>query len=169
MTRALDLLPAEVEAVLALWPGADAGALSDSELIAVNERYCRMRRMLDADQTELAAEIARRSRPELGSEGLAKTQGYRNPTALIAATGGTTTGDAARLVKVGEATAPRQLLSGETAPARHPHVAAGVGGGDVDGAGGGGDHRACWTGSRSAPHPTRSMWRRRPWWRRRRG
>ena len=107
-----------------IWSGADAGSLSDSELIAVHERYCRMRRMLDADQTALAAEIARRSRPELGSEGLAKTQGYRNPTALIAATGGTSTGDAARLVKVGEATAPRQLLSGEKAPARHPHVAA---------------------------------------------
>ena len=79
--------------------------------------------MLDADQSQLAAEIARRSRPELGSDGLAKTQGYRNPTALIAATGGTSTGDAARLVKVGEATA-RELLSGQKAPARHPHVAA---------------------------------------------
>ena len=130
MTRALDLLPAEVDAVRVVWPGADAAGLSDSDLIAVHERYCRMRRMLDADQTALAAEIARRSRPELGSEGLAKTQGYRNPTALIAATGGTSTGDAARLVKVGEATAPRQLLSGETAPARHPHVAAALGGGD---------------------------------------
>ena len=106
-------------------------ALSDSELIAVHERYCRMRRMLDADQTALAAEIARRSRPELGSEGLAKTQGYRNPTALIAATGGTSTGDAARLVKVGEATAPRQLLSGQTAPARHPHVAEALAGGSL--------------------------------------
>jgi hypothetical protein len=80
--------------------------------------------MLDADQTRLAAEIARRSRPELGPAGLAKAQGFRNPTALIAATGGTSTGDAARLVRVGEATAPRMLLSGETAPARHPHVAA---------------------------------------------
>ncbi len=110
-----------------VWSGADAGSLSDMDLIAVHERYCRMRRMLDADQTALAAEIARRSRPELGSEGLAKTQGYRNPTALIAATGGTSTGDAARLVKVGEATAPRQLLSGEKAPARHPHVAAALG------------------------------------------
>jgi hypothetical protein len=123
MTRALDLLVSEVDAVGSVWRDGDAGALSDSELILVNERYCRMRRMLDADQTVLAAEIARRSRPELGSEGLAKTQGYRNPTALIAATGGTSTGDAARLVRVGEATAPRQLLSGETAPARHPHVA----------------------------------------------
>ena len=123
MTRNLDSLPAEVEAVRAVWREADAGSLSDSELIAANEHYCRMRRMLDADQAQLAAEIARRSRPELGPESLAKTQGYRNPTALIAATAGTTNGDAARLVKVGEATAPRQLLSGEKAPARHPHVA----------------------------------------------
>jgi 5-methylcytosine-specific restriction protein A len=123
MTRTLDLLAAEVEAVRAVWREADATSLTDSELVAVHERYCRMRRMLDADQTALAAEIARRSRPELGSEGLARSQGYRNPTALIAATGGTSTGDAARLVKVGEATAPRRLLSGETAPARHPHVA----------------------------------------------
>ena len=108
----------------ATWSSPDAASLSDSELVAENERYCRMRRMLDADQAQLAAEIARRSRPELGPESLAKTQGFRNPTALIAATGGTSTGDAARLVRVGEATAPRQLLSGEKAPARHPHVAA---------------------------------------------
>ena len=106
-----------------VWSGEDAASLSDSELVAVNERYCRMRRMLDADQAQLAAEIARRSRPELGPESLAKTQGFRNPTALIAATAGTSNGDAARLVKVGEATAPRQLLSGEKAPARHPHIA----------------------------------------------
>jgi hypothetical protein len=124
MATSLHSLIAEADSVLAVWRDGDAATLSDSELIAVNERYCRMRRMLDADQTRLAAEIARRSRPELGPEGLAKTQGYRNPTALIAATGGTSTGDAARLVRVGEATAPRLLLSGETAPARHPHVAA---------------------------------------------
>jgi hypothetical protein len=124
MAISLHLLIAEADSVLAVWRDGDAASLSDSELIAVNERYCRMRRMLDADQTRLAAEIARRSRPELGPEGLAKTQGFRNPTALIAATGGTSTGDAARLVRVGEATAPRLLLSGETAPARHPHVAA---------------------------------------------
>src|SRR6187399_2191660 len=78
MPRNLDSLPAEVEAVRAVWREADAGSMSDSELIVANEHYCRMRRMLDADQAQLAAEIARRSRPELGPESLAKTQGYRN-------------------------------------------------------------------------------------------
>ena len=107
----------------AVWRETDAASLSDSELVAVNERYSRMQRILDADRAQLAAEIARRSRPELGPQSLATTQGYRNPTALIAATAGTSTGDAARLVKVGEATAPRRLISGGKAPARHPHVA----------------------------------------------
>jgi hypothetical protein len=123
MNRTLDLLPAEVEAVRAVWREPDTASLSDSELVAVNERYSRMQRMLDADRAQLAAEIARRSRPELGPQSLAKTQGYRNPAALIAATAGTSTGDATRLMRVGEATAPRQLISGEKAPARHPHVA----------------------------------------------
>lgn len=123
MSRTLDLIPAEVEAVRAIWPGDEVETLTDADLVAANERYCRMQRMLAADQARFAAEIARRSRPELGPESLAKTQGFRNPTALIAATSGGSTGDAARLVKVGEAIAPRQLLSGERAPARHPYVA----------------------------------------------
>lgn len=123
MTRALDLLPPEVDAVRGLWTTDEAGALTDAQLVEVNDRYCRMRRMLDADQAQIAAEITRRSRPELGPDSLAKMHGFRNPTALIAATGGTSNGEAARLVKVGEATTPRQLLSGERAPARHPHVA----------------------------------------------
>jgi 5-methylcytosine-specific restriction protein A len=71
----------------------------------------------------VASEIARQSRPELGSEGLAKKNGYRSPAVLIAATTGTTIGDAARLVAVGDATAPRRTFSGADAPPRHPHVA----------------------------------------------
>lgn len=126
MIKAIDHLLPEVDAVHATWAVGDAGSLTDAQLVEVNERYCRMRRMLDADQAQLAAEIARRSRPELGPDSLAKTQGFRSPTALIAATGGTSNGDAARLVRVGEATAPRRLLSGERAPARHPHVADGL-------------------------------------------
>ncbi|UUT35172.1 13E12 repeat family protein [Microbacterium elymi] len=45
---------------------------------------------------------------------------------MIAATTGIGTGDANRLVTVGKAIAPRQTLTGEPLPARHPHVAAGV-------------------------------------------
>lgn len=121
----------------AAWPVTVAGervgvdGLSEPQLVAANEQLGRVRRHLDAVHARVASEIARHSRPELGPDGLAKKHGYRNPVALVAATTGTTTGDAARLVAVGEATAPRRTFSGEDAPARHPHVAAGLASGSI--------------------------------------
>ncbi len=131
MAGNLDKLSETAVRVRAIWRDGHAGSLDDTQLVAVNERYGEMRRLLDADQAQLAAEIARRSSPDLGSDSLAKSQGYRNPTALIAATNGTTNGEAARLVQVGEATTPRRLLSGENAPPRHPHVAAAMATGGI--------------------------------------
>ena len=100
-----------------------ASGLTRAQLVAVNEALGALQRHKDAVHADIAAEIARQSRPELGSDSLAKQQGFRNPAALIAATTGSSTGDAVRLVKVGEATAPRMTLSGQAAPAKHPHVA----------------------------------------------
>ena len=119
-----------VAALRAAWAGGDDGALlpasalKGSQLIAVNNALGLLQRRTSAVHAPVAAEIMRESRPELGSDGLAKQQGFRNPAVLIAATTGTSTGDAQRLVKVGEATAPRTTLTGEAAPARHPFVAA---------------------------------------------
>src|SRR5690606_13348493 len=79
---------------------------------------------LDAAVTQVAAEISRQSRPELGPESLAKKHGFPNANKLLSGELGTTGGEAAKLIEVGEVTAPRVLLSGETAPARFPHVAA---------------------------------------------
>ena len=124
MASTRDKLSDAVASVREVWPDGDISGLNDARLVEINDRYGEMRRMLEADHSQIAAEIARRSRPDLGPDSLAKTHGYRNPTALIAATTGTTNGEAARLVQVGEAIAPRQLLSGEKAPARHPHIAA---------------------------------------------
>lgn len=91
--------------------------------MALNDAVGALRRHVDATHARVASEIARQSRPELGADGLAKQNGYRSPAVLIAATTGTTVGDASRLVAVGEATAPRRTFSGADAPARHPHVA----------------------------------------------
>jgi hypothetical protein len=123
MTEHLAKLAAAVATAGGVWGARPVESLTPAELMSLNEKLADTQRLLDASRAKVAAEIARQSRPELGPEGLAKTQGYRNPTALIAATSGSTAGDAARLVKVGEATAPRMTLSGETAPARHPYVA----------------------------------------------
>lgn len=105
------------------WAGAgDSGDLTRAQLIAVNDAIGVLRRRLEAVHVEVGAGIARESRPELGAQGLAKQQGFRNPAKLIAATTGVSTGEAARLVSVGEATAPRTGLLGQRLPARYPVV-----------------------------------------------
>ncbi len=112
-------------------PLPEISALKGAHLIAVNNALGLLQRRTSAVHAPVAAEIMRESRPEFGSEGLAKQQGFRNPAVLIAATTGTSTGDAQRLAKVGEATAPRTTLTGEAAPARHPHVAKAHNAGDI--------------------------------------
>lgn len=109
----------------AAWADADdALDLTRNQLIGVHEAIGALQRQLDAVHAEVAAGIARESRPELGADGLAKQRGYRSPAKLIAATAGISTGDAARLVAVGEATAPRSDLLGARLPARYPAVRA---------------------------------------------
>ncbi|MGM1017585.1 MAG: DUF222 domain-containing protein [Actinomycetota bacterium] len=107
----------------AAWAGADdAMDLSREQLLAVHAAVGALQRQVDAVHADVAAGIARESRPELGSESLSKQQGFRSPAKLIAATTGISTGDAARLVTVGEATAPRSDLLGARLPAKYPLV-----------------------------------------------
>lgn len=114
----------------AAWAGADeSGELSREQLIAVSASLGVLQRRLDAVHVEVAACISRESRPELGEESLAKQQGFRNPATLIAATVGVSRGDATRLVKVGEAVAPRADLLGAPLPAKYPAVREALGAG----------------------------------------
>ena len=125
MSEHLAPLHAAIDALDAVWAEAvSAHALSRSQLIAANDAVGVLRRRLDALHAEIAAGIAHESRPELGPGSLAKEQGFRSTATLIAATGGGSTGDAARLVKVGEATAPRLNLLGEVLPSKYPAVQA---------------------------------------------
>ncbi|GGM44453.1 HNH endonuclease [Microbacterium saperdae] len=107
----------------AAWAGADdAQDLSREQLVAVNDALGVLQRRLSAVQVEVAAGIARESRPELGAASLAKQQGFRNTATLIAAAAGVSAGEASRLVTVGEATAPRTDLLGARLPAKYPRV-----------------------------------------------
>jgi len=117
---------------------ADAGEvaeLSRSELMAANAALGALKRRVDALAVQVAAGIAHESRAELGAESLAKQAGFRTPAALIAATTGVSTGDAVRLVRVGEAVAPRVDLVGERMPAKYPAVEAALSAGEVGAAG----------------------------------
>jgi hypothetical protein len=102
---------------------ADLAVMSDPGLLAINDSLSDLRRRVDALHAHVAAAIASRSTPDLGSAGLARKSGHRTPARLIAAATGGHPGDAHRLIQVGEATTGRVTFTGERAPARHAHVA----------------------------------------------
>jgi 5-methylcytosine-specific restriction protein A len=127
MKDLLDTVQSALDAVRAVSGEGSPAGLSPGRLVQVADALGLLRRTVDAALLPVAAEIARQSRPELGRDSLAKKQGFRTPGVMISTSTGTSTGEAARMVAVGEATAPRITLSGETAPAKHPHVAAAIG------------------------------------------
>ncbi|KAA9143549.1 DUF222 domain-containing protein [Microbacterium lushaniae] len=128
MTNPVDALLDTLAALRSAWDeasgsGGDERGMSAAALLDINQRIAGARRLLDGVHARVAAEMSARSRPEFGSDGLARQAGFRSPAILIAATTGGHTGDAVRLIQVGEATRERTLFSGEAAPARHPHIA----------------------------------------------
>jgi len=126
MENRLDGIAAALDALAAAGGAQAPAALSPSALVEVNRAFGVLMRQVDAAFAPVAAEISRQSRPQLGGDSLAKKQGFRSPVALIQATTGASVGEAIRLVQVGESTAPRTSISGESRPAAHPHVAAAV-------------------------------------------
>lgn len=121
-TSPVPALAVAVAALDAAWPEGPVEGSAAAVLVEVNRMLGQVRRLTDAATSLVASEIARQSRPELGASSLAKTQGHPNATRMLATTLGTSTGEAAKLVEVGDAVAPRLRLTGEAAPARHPHV-----------------------------------------------
>ena len=105
------------------WADAEnSNTLSREQLIQLEDSIGVLQRRLDAVHVDVAAGISSESRRELGPDSLAKQQGFRTPAKLIAAATGVSTGDAARLIKVGEATAPRSDLLGNPLPAKYPLI-----------------------------------------------
>jgi hypothetical protein len=109
----------------------DVDAMSDAGMLAVNDALAVVARHTAALHARVAAGIANRSRPELGKEGLARKSGYRTPGTLIAAATGGHPVEANRLIQVGEATTGRLTFTGHRAPAKHPHIAAGIAAGTL--------------------------------------
>jgi hypothetical protein len=82
--------------------------LSDDQVLASQRVVAEIRRRVDAAAAVLAAEVAHRSRRELGYDGLATRLGARTPELLIARVAGTSAREAGVLVRVGAlATPPR--------------------------------------------------------------
>jgi hypothetical protein len=78
-----------------------ARELSDVSLLAAQRAVAVERRGLDAQAAVLAAEIGRRSRRELGHDGLAQRLGARTPERLVQQLTGSSARDASTMVRVG--------------------------------------------------------------------
>lgn len=111
-------------------------SLADEALLELTRVAADEVRLAQLHVSLLAGEIARRSAPELGSEGLAQRTGHRTPDELVRVTTGTRVADARTAVRVGTAMAAAGAsgdgLSGE------PSVGDGVGDGVGGGVGGAG-------------------------------
>lgn len=76
-------------------------ALDEASLLELNARWADANRKLGAVGALIAGEVARRSAPELGSQGLARRSGLRTPEQFIKVTTGVPAQQAGTAVKVG--------------------------------------------------------------------
>ncbi|MFC5502528.1 DUF222 domain-containing protein [Lysinimonas soli] len=91
-------------------------AFDDAELLAAQRTVAEIRRRADAAAAVIAAEVARRSRRELGDAGLARRLGARTPELLVARVAGTSAREAHSLVRVGSVMVPTSVESTEPMP-----------------------------------------------------
>jgi hypothetical protein len=80
-------------------PASDG--LDDASLMGLQRSLAEVRRRVDAWSASVAAEIAHRSRHELGGAGLAQRHGARTPELLVQHLSGTTVREAHTMVRVG--------------------------------------------------------------------
>ncbi|MCU1423217.1 MAG: hypothetical protein JWN36_2868 [Microbacteriaceae bacterium] len=94
----------EFVAAAAAWaqltPPVD-GELSDADLVAFQRHFAEVRRTADLRLAQMAGITARRSRAELGSDGLAQRTGARTPEQLVQQVTGLSRREAGTLVRVG--------------------------------------------------------------------
>jgi len=80
---------------------ADAASASDSALIDYQRQLAAIARQIDLAAAAVSAEVAHRSRRELGYDGLAQCLGARSPEALVQTITGASAPTARRMVAVG--------------------------------------------------------------------
>lgn len=99
------------------------GSLTDDELLAEKAFVAEIRRRVDAVDSVIAAELAHRSRPELGSAGLAQRHGARTPEKLIQTLTGVSVRDARTQVRVGTLVAALAAVEPGAEPMAEPWLA----------------------------------------------
>jgi len=100
-----------------------AARMDDDQLVAALVESEAAGRRIDALRAALAAEVADRSRRDLGSEGLARRLGCRTPVELVQRTTGVAGATAARRIRLGTAVRPGTGLTGGPTAPRFPLLA----------------------------------------------
>jgi len=97
--------------------------VDDQTVCTITVQVEKLGRLVDALRATSAAEIADRSRHELGSKGLSYRLGHRRPVHLIEQLTRVSQAEAARRIRLGSAVRPRLALDGRPFPAAFPLVA----------------------------------------------
>ncbi|MEB4616695.1 DUF222 domain-containing protein, partial [Leucobacter sp. M11] len=92
------------------------------QILADADRVEGLGRRIDAARIEIAGRLARASHRALGSDGLARTSGFRTAPELLAALTGTSAATAGRRIRLAAVTQPEETLTGGATPARFPAV-----------------------------------------------
>lgn len=129
-------IAASVETAVGALTAAGAGAgellgFGDDELCSLVAMVEKGARLLSALQVSLAAEVADRSRFELGSEGLAWRHGHRKAVHLLEDLTRASEADVLGRMRLGSAFRTGTTIAGEPLPARYPAIAGAVGSGTV--------------------------------------
>jgi len=128
----LDTTLRQATALLGAVAGADLSTLSDTQVCSLVSAVEAAGRLVDAARVRVAAEVADRSRPELGAEGLSARNGFRKPIGLLEHLTRVSVTELRGRVRVGDAIRPRPGLTGEVLPARFPVLAESVVAGGID-------------------------------------
>ncbi|MGG7464462.1 DUF222 domain-containing protein [Plantibacter sp. YIM 135347] len=98
-------------------------SMDDPGLLRVGEELGALQHALDAAQAAWAGTVAARSGKERGGDGLAKSQGYSSPVALLTDRWRIAPARAAVLVEVGSAVVPKRTFLGEVQECEFPAIA----------------------------------------------
>ncbi|MGG7508549.1 hypothetical protein ACQ3HB_08185, partial [Plantibacter sp. YIM 135249] len=98
-------------------------SMDDPGLLRVGEELGALQHALDAAQAAWAGTVAARSGKERGGDGLAKSQGYSSPVALLTDRWRVAPARAAVLAEVGSAVVPKRTFLGELQECEFPAIA----------------------------------------------
>lgn len=101
----------------------DASRLTDAQLVERVTLAEELGRLADALRVQVAAEVAERSRFELGTDGLARRYGHSRASHLLEQLTGSSARDIGGRLSLGRLTRPRATLAGSPLPPLYPAVA----------------------------------------------